>query len=100
MTSQKTLLNRKKKLLRQAKIKKSPEAILNSRLTQHHCKNLNRALNLKKKHVLWVVSVVIEIKKSKKKETHDRQKSFYKEEKCFNKSKIFQYIRVTNFEDG
>ena len=42
------------------------------------------------------MSLVVQgIKKSKKK-THGRQKSVYKGEKCFNKSKLFQLIRVTN----
>ena len=46
----------------------NPEA--NSRLGQHNCKNLNRALNSKKTTIVFTVetavSVVIEIKKSKK----------------------------------
>ena len=47
VTGQKLRQNWKKKPLRYAKVKRSPGGILNSRLSEHHGKNLNRALNLK-----------------------------------------------------
>ena len=51
-------------------------------------------------HELWVASVVIVIKKSKKVKKIILGKSFFKEEKCFNKSKIFNKYKLENSEDG
>ena len=65
-------------------LKKSPEAIVNSRLGQNHGKNLNRGLNLKGTRA-GDVSVVIAIKKSKiEKKPCDKQNLFIKKKSGFS----------------
>ena len=78
--------NRKKKFRTSAKVKKNPGATFNYHFVRHHWKNLNRVLSLKN-HKLWVVSVVVDTKKSTK--VHGRQNLFPRKKSASIRVKFF-----------